>query len=113
MASEEAGEATTRKKRVRAAHRGSVTRLLGQLDEALESADVRRLRQLKQSLIDKLDILSKLDDELIQLVEEEQLDTEVEQADLIKQGVVTAASTYIHLRPGSQYCDREFSLVTL
>ena len=90
MASEEAGEATTRKKRVRAAHRGSVTRLLGQLDEALESADVRRLRQLKQSLIDKLDILSKLDDKLIQLVEEEQLDTEVEQADLIKEKVSLA-----------------------
>ena len=87
MASEEADEATTRKKRVRAAHRGSVTRLLGQVDETLESADARRLKQLKQSLIGKRDVLLTLDDELIELVNEEQLDTEVEQADLIKEKI--------------------------
>ena len=87
MASEEAGEAIQHKKRVRAAHRGSVTRLLGQVDEMLASTDVCRLKQLKQSLIDKLSVLSKLDDELIELVEEDQLEAEVEQADLIKEKV--------------------------
>lgn len=97
MASEEAGEATARRKEVRAAHRGLVTRLLGQLDEALELADVRRLKQLKQSLIDKLDILLKLDDELIQSVEEEQLDAEVEQADLIKEKVSFAVISMMML----------------
>ena len=42
-----------------------------------------RLRQRKQSLSGKLDILSKLDEELIELVLEE-LDNEVDQADKIK-----------------------------
>ena len=87
MATEEADETTARKKRVRAAHRGSVTRLLGQVDETLESVDTRRLKQLKESLIGKRDILLALDDELIELVNEEQVDTEVEQADLIKEKI--------------------------
>ena len=78
---------------MRAAHRGSVTRQPGQVDKTLESADthdVRRLKQLKQSLVSKLDILSKTDDELIELVNEQQLDAEVEQADLIKENISIA-----------------------
>ena len=57
MASEEADEATARKKRFRAAHCSTVTRLLGQVDETHESADEQRLKQLKQLLIAKRDIL--------------------------------------------------------
>ena len=76
-----------RKKRVRGAHRASVTRLISQLEEAMESDDARRLKQLKQSLTDKTSVLAKLDDELIGLVEEEQLEAEVEQADLIRERI--------------------------
>jgi hypothetical protein len=90
MASEDTDEAAVRTKRNRAAHRGSVTRLLGQVDETVASADVCRLKQLKQSLNGKLDVLSKLDDDLIELVDEEHLDAEVEQADLIKENISLA-----------------------
>ena len=77
----------TRKRRVRAAQRGSVTRLTAKLDETLISGDARRLRQLKQSLTDKQHVLSKLDDELIELVNDEHLEEEVEAADLIRERI--------------------------
>ena len=90
MATEEDGTGDgglTRKRRVRAAHRGSVTRLTDKLDEILISGDARRLRQLKQSLTDKQQVLSKLDDELIELVNDEHLEEEVEAADLIRERI--------------------------
>ena len=77
----------TWKRRVRAAHRGSVTRLTDKLDEILISGDARRLRQLKQSLTDKQHVLSKLDEELIELVNDEHLEEEVEAADLIRERI--------------------------
>ena len=77
----------TRKRRVRAAHCGSVTRLTTQIDKALISGNVRRLRQLKQSLTDKPRVLSKLDDELMELVSDEHLEEEVEAADLVKERI--------------------------
>ena len=80
---EEKRRLLARKKRVRAAHRGSVTGIISQVEEAIASADACRLKQLRQSLSDKSSVLSKLDDELIELVEEEELEAEVEQADLI------------------------------
>ena len=79
-----------RKRKVRAAHRGSVTRIVGQVYESLESGDalsVPRLRQQKSLLSGKLDLLSKLDDELIEMVAEDELDHEVEQADVIKERI--------------------------
>ena len=66
---EETDEATARKKRLRAVHRGSVTRLLNQVDGTIASSEVPRL---KQSLSSKQDTLSKRDDEMIELVMEEE-----------------------------------------
>ena len=79
-----------RKRKVRVAHRGSMTRIIGQASESLESGDtlsVPRLRQQKSLLSEKLYVLSKLDDELIEMVAEEELDHEVEQADIIKERI--------------------------
>ena len=76
---------TTRTKRIRTAHRGAVTRLINQMDEALLTADVGRLKQLRQSLKNKIDILSKLDEELLLSVGEEELDYEIEQADIVRE----------------------------
>ena len=61
MRDNKAGDVTVQKRRVRADHSGSVTRLIGQLDKALESADTCRLKQIKQSLIAKLSIISRLE----------------------------------------------------
>ena len=87
---EEIDEATARKKRLRAAHRGSATRLLSQVDTAIASPDLPRLRQLQRSLISKQDVLSKLDDEMIELVREDELDQEVENADVIQEKISLA-----------------------
>jgi hypothetical protein len=76
-----------RKKKVRAAHRGSVTRIIGQLYDNLESLDgpnLPKLRQQRVSLSRKLEVLSELDSAMLDLVDEEDLDLEVEQADIIK-----------------------------
>ena len=54
------------------------------MDEALLAADVGRLKQLRQSLKNKIDVLSKLD-ELLLSVGEEELDYEIEQADVVRE----------------------------
>ena len=84
MSAEEQEALRTKRINVRRAHRASATRFINQIDGAVESSDARRLRQLKQSLADKLTVLCKLDDELIELVEEDELDAEMEQADEIR-----------------------------
>ena len=84
------GRGIERSKRVRAAHRGSVTRIVGQLENALASRDACKLKQLKQSLIDKSSTLARLDDELIEGVDGDQLEAEVEQADLVKEKICLA-----------------------
>ena len=79
---EDAGLRT--KRYLRRAHRASTTRSINQIEGAIEANDVRRLRQLKQFLTIKLAVLVKLDDEIIQLVQEDDLAAEVEQADEVR-----------------------------
>ena len=55
------------------------------MNEALLAADVGRLKQLRQSLKNKIDVLSKLDEELLLSVGEEELDYEIEQADIVRE----------------------------
>ena len=78
-------EGTSQKRRVRATHRGSVTRMTTQLEDVIISRDAHKLKQLKQSLTHKLKVLVKFDDELIELVSNEQLEAEVEQADVFRE----------------------------
>ena len=75
----------THTKQIHAAHRGAVTRLINQIDEALLAADTGKLKQLRQSLKNKIDVLSKLDEELLLSVGEEELDYEIEQADIVRE----------------------------
>ena len=82
MATEEEIALRTKKGNVRRAHRASATRLINQIDGAIVSADVRRLKQLKQSLTNKLTVLARLDDELIGLVEDDDLEAESRQMKL-------------------------------
>lgn len=54
-------EAFARKRKVRAAHRGSVTRIIGMVSEGLESGDATdlvRLGKHKLALSGKLDVLT-------------------------------------------------------
>ena len=52
---------------MRAGHGGSVTRILGQLGDALTGSDTCtcKLNQLKLSLKEQLDTLAKLDEEIL------------------------------------------------
>ena len=58
-------DSSTRKRRMRVGHRSSVTRIIGQIDEAIETLDAWILRQFQKSLFKKSDILAQLDEELL------------------------------------------------
>ena len=83
-----------RKKKVRAGHRASTTRILGQIDAAVttEPLDVPKITQLRRSLEDKLTSLTALADEVLPLLEEEAIEAEIIQADEIKEHVYAALS---------------------
>ena len=76
-------EALARTKKVRAGHRSSATRLIHQLEGEYEIEDgpmLDRLVQCKVSLNEKLDKLHELDDQILALVEDEDIESEIEQA---------------------------------
>ena len=57
---------------------------------AASTPDVARLSQLKLSLQEKLETLKLLDGEIIDLIEEDHLVEEIEQADGFKEGIYSA-----------------------
>jgi len=79
-----------RKKRVRAGHKASATRMMRAVDEVLtagEDLDQARLNQLGMSLKEKLEEIKVLDNEILSLVADDELDDEISQADLYKEQV--------------------------
>lgn len=80
---EEHAKQGAQKRQVGAAHRGSVARLT---EHILNPGDTCQMKQLLQSLMDKLQILSRLDDNLIEL-RDKQLEEEVKRADLITERI--------------------------
>ena len=73
----------SRKKRMRAGHRSSATRILAQVEGELtgDTPDVERLDAFRTTLTEKKDILRGLDTEILELVTEEELETEIGQSD--------------------------------
>ena len=90
MSAEERVALRTKKINVRRAHRASATKSVNQIEDAVKSSDVRRLRQLKLFLSDKLSVLSRLDEEVLELMEDDDLDAEVEHADANREKIVDA-----------------------
>ena len=80
-------ENLTRKKRVRAAHRASVTRMITQLLSAEGGADLPKLKHKRQALAAKTELLSKLDEEIVETVHESELEEEVEVADTVRERI--------------------------
>ena len=82
-------EALPRKKRIRAGHHSSATRILGQITTALEGTppDQDRLALLKLTLNAKLETLNRLDSEIIELTAEADLDDEIQQSDDYKERI--------------------------
>ena len=83
-------EELVKKKRVCAGHRASVSRMVKKSEElfAADPPDTTKLAQLKMSLKEKLEVLSRLDGEILSLVEEEaSISEEIEQSDGFKEGI--------------------------
>ena len=82
-------EDLSRKKRVRSAHRASVTKTIKQVYDNLsrDRPNSPILRQQKASLAGTRDLLMKLDEELLELVDEGELEDEVEKADEIQEKI--------------------------
>ena len=87
-------EQLARKKRLRAGHRASTTRILGQVEPAIaaDRLDVSKINQLKRSLEDKLQSLSDLDQGILELTPEDSIETEIVQADEIREKLYAALS---------------------
>lgn len=81
-----------RKKRVRAGHRASATKIIRRIDELLvvDKPDTGKLSQLKLTLTEKLEVLKLLDAEVLDLVEEESVAEEIEQSDEFKESIYAA-----------------------
>ena len=77
---------TERKKSVRAAHRSSVTRTIAAVNaiigpDSTAEVDVPKLKQKERLLKTKIEVLAKLDEEILESAPEEELEEEVQQAD--------------------------------
>ncbi len=80
----------TRKKKVRAAHRASVTRMMAQAQELLsaeDGLDLPKLRHKREGMAAKAELLGKLDEEIVEVVHEDELEGEVEGADLVRERI--------------------------
>ena len=79
-----------RKKKIRAAHRGSTTKIIERVNESLrlpEGPNIPKLTLYRSALSEKLELLMKLDSELIDLVADDELEHEVEQADQVRERI--------------------------
>ena len=88
-------EALNRKKNVRDRHRSSGTRTIAQIYEVIESttragSDLTRLTECKLALEEKLTTVKQLDAEILDLVQEDELESEIEQADVFAERVQRA-----------------------
>lgn len=86
MSTDEAATARatlSRKKRTRTGHRASATRLINQATATLGVAevDIDELKLTKQLLLEKTRTLKSLDEEIADLVPEDELEDEIQQAD--------------------------------
>jgi hypothetical protein len=77
-------EVLSRKKKLRAAYRASATRMIaqaqGMMPDSGEEIDMSKLSQKRQALQAKTEVLNKLDEELMEMVAEDALEEEIEQA---------------------------------
>ena len=77
-------EELSRLKKIRGAHRASVSRLTAQAEEILRQSTTQntaKLKQLNESLNNKLEVISPLDGKILDLTPEDDLDREIQLAD--------------------------------
>ena len=86
-------ENLARKKKVRAAHRASVTRMIGQANELLSAKgrlESAKLKQKREALAAKAELLNKLDADIMEAVGEDDLEEEIEVADTVRERIELA-----------------------
>ena len=96
-------EELSRKRRTRAGHRSTATRIITSAIKVLATRDlseiakhVIKLNQQKASLQEKRTILRQLDMEILALVDEEEIETEIERADLVEENIQLAIANIDH-----------------
>ena len=84
-------EELARKRRQRAGHRSSAKRIISSVIDVLGGGDISqvreheiKLKQQRDSLQQKLNTLRQLDAEILDLVAEEEIEGEIERADLLE-----------------------------
>ena len=85
-------EGLVKKKKIRGGHRSSATRTISTIYETIESTVDREtvmtmLLQCKLTLKEKLETIKRYDDEILELVGDEEVENEIEQADIFKERV--------------------------
>ena len=87
-------EQLVRKKKVRAGHRASLTRILGEICKSVSATprDNFKISQLKRSLEETLQTLTKCDEEILPLVLEGDIEEEIVRADEIKERLYNTLS---------------------
>ena len=76
-------------------HRASATKAIGRAEDLLapEKPDLDKLSQLKLTLSEKLETLKSLDSEILDMVKEDDVAEETEQADGFKEGACVCYSS--------------------
>ena len=85
-------EGLNRKKKIRGGHRSSATRTINEVYETIEStADrgsvITKLMQCKLTLEDKLVIMQRYDNEILELIGDQEVEDEIDQADTFNERV--------------------------
>jgi len=85
-------EGLNRRKKVRGGHWSSAKRTIASLYEAIENADsiITKLKQCKIAFTKKLDTLRRLDEEILEQVDDDEVDDEIELADLCSERIQVA-----------------------
>jgi len=100
---EKMAEELSRKRRTRGGNRSTATRIITSAIEVLASGDLSeianhavKLNQQKASLQEKRTILRQLDMEILALVDEEEIEAEIERADLVEENIQLAIANIDH-----------------
>lgn len=96
-------EELSRKRRTCGGNRSTATRIITSAIEVLASGDLSeianhavKLNQQKASLQEKRTILRQLDMEILALVDEEEIEAEIERADLVEENIQLAMANIDH-----------------
>ena len=87
-------ESLAKKKKVRGGHKGYTTKILTKVKELVDSKEEKpnelKLKEYDIVLKEKLTAISKLDDEILELIEDTNIDVEIEEAEKFKEKIYEA-----------------------